>query len=370
MLIRFKISLNLLKNIVMANIKFFQIVVFTFLCFNLVAQPPAGYYDAANGLTGQPLRVALHDIISNGYISVSYNSLPTHYQTTDVKPNGKVWDMYSDIPGGTPPYEFTFTQTCGNYGAEGDCFNREHSVPQSWFNGASPMYSDLFHVVPTDGYVNNRRSNYPFGDVANASYTSMNGSKLGSSAVAGYNGTVFEPVDSFKGDFARIYFYMATRYKDEMTSWTGDPPFTSTDLSTWAINMFLQWNTLDPVSTKERQRNNSVYNIQHNRNPFVDNPTWANLIWGTASVSNSNSQSESVFVYPIPATNEINLNFSGNINYTSEITIQNINGKVLIVTTTYDKKHSIDISNLTPGIYFLTIKNALFTSNQKIVVVK
>ena len=132
----------------------------------LWAQIPDGYYNNATGLYGEPLQAALHDIIDDHTV-VSYTSLWTHYQTTDVKPNGKVWDMYSDIPDGTPPYEFTFiTNQCGNYGGEGDCYNREHSWPKSWFNDVAPMNTDIFHVVPSDGYVNGQRGNYPYGEVA------------------------------------------------------------------------------------------------------------------------------------------------------------------------------------------------------------
>jgi hypothetical protein len=100
-------------------------------CF---AQIPVGYYNTAQGLTGNTLKIALHNIIDN-HTQVSYNGLWTAYQKTDRKTNGKVWDMYSDIPSGTAPYNFTFvTDECGNYAVEGDCYNREHSWPQSWFN--------------------------------------------------------------------------------------------------------------------------------------------------------------------------------------------------------------------------------------------
>src|SRR5690606_41593555 len=77
----------------------------------------------------------------------------------------------------------------------------------SVFNEGSPMSTDGPHVVPTDGYVNGQRSNHPIGKVSSASWTSTNGSKKGSSAVPGYSGTVFEPIDEFKGDVARVYFY-------------------------------------------------------------------------------------------------------------------------------------------------------------------
>jgi len=188
-----------------------------------VAQAPAGYYDPANGLTGKALQQALHNIIAN-HTYVTYDYLWTAFKKTDIKSDGKVWDIYSDIPSGSPKYTFTFvTDQCGNYSKEGDCYNREHSFPKSWFGGegAYPMYSDLFHLYPTDGYVNNRRGNSPLGEVGTATYTSSNGSKVGTCSVAGYTGTVFEPIDAYKGDLARSYLYMAVRYYGEDSSWPG-----------------------------------------------------------------------------------------------------------------------------------------------------
>jgi endonuclease I len=124
-----------------------------------------GYYNTAQGLTGNSLKIALHNIIDN-HTQVSYNGLWKPIKKQIEKPNGKVWDMYSDIPSGTPPYNFTFvTDQCGNYAVEGDCYNREHSWPKSWFNNLSIPESDLFHVYPTDGKVNGLRSNYPYGNV-------------------------------------------------------------------------------------------------------------------------------------------------------------------------------------------------------------
>ena len=190
----------------------YSLIVTLLLSAYSFAQIPAGYYDGLEGIQGEPLRSALFQIIKNPNVE-SYDGLWGAFEDTDLKSNGKVWDMYSDVPGGTPSYEFTFvSDQCGNYGGEGDCFNREHSFPKSWFNESTPMYSDLFHLYPTDGYVNGMRSNYPFGEVGSASYTSTNGSKRGSSNYPGYSGTVFEPIDDYKGDFARSYFYMLTCY--------------------------------------------------------------------------------------------------------------------------------------------------------------
>lgn len=248
----------------------------------ILGQIPPGYYNSAAGLTGNALRVALHDII-DGHSSQSYDALWSHFYSTDRKSNNKVWDMYSDVPGGTPAYEFTFyTNQCGNYNSEGDCYNREHSFPASWFNDGSPMYTDLFHLVPTDGYVNNMRGSYAFGEINSPTWTSTNGSKRGPNAYTGYSGTAFEPIDAYKGDFARGYFYMMVRYYGSMGSWDG-PMMSGGDLAPWALNLLRDWHLADPVSQKEINRNNAIYAIQGNRNPFIDHPEWVCSIWGGCS---------------------------------------------------------------------------------------
>ncbi len=258
-------------------------LLFTLILSSLWAQIPDGYYNNANGLNGPALHQALHNII-DGHTVVNYSSLWTHYQTTDVKPNGKVWDMYSDIPDTIPPYEFTFVddQDRGSGGgSEGEFYNREHSWPKSWFGDVAPMNTDIFHIFPTDKYVNNQRGNYPYGEVVNPSWTSRNGSKIGSCSYPGYTGTVFEPIDPYKGDFARAYFYMSTRYLDEGSGWPGSPMVNGAQLEAWALHMMMEWAMADPVSAKEIDRNNAIYtSVQHNRNPFVDHPEYVDLIWG------------------------------------------------------------------------------------------
>lgn len=252
------------------------------LALQLWAQIPAGYYDPANGLTGNALQLALYNIIKNHTV-ISYDNLWAAYEDTDKQPNGKVWDMYSNC-------NFTFTvDKCGNYNSECDCYNREHSFPKSWFNDASPMVSDIFHVVPTDGWVNSHRSNYPFGEVGNATYTSGNGSKVGNCNLTGYSGLCFEPIDEYKGDFARTYFYMACRYANVIANWKNNAsPYSSSFLAgnqypayqNWAITMLMNWHIQDPVSQKEIDRNNAIYDLyQHNRNPFIDHPEYAALVW-------------------------------------------------------------------------------------------
>jgi len=257
------------------------LLVFAILVFSFqgLAQP-AGYYDSADGLSGTELQQALHDIIDN-HTSQTYTYLWTAFQSTDKKDNGYVWDMYSDIPGGSPVYNYTFvTDQCGSYGIEGDCYNREHSFPKSWFNDASPMYTDLFHLYPTDGYVNGRRNNYPYGETDHPTWSSSNGSKLGPCDYPGYSGTVFEPIDNYKGDLARTYFYMATRYYGEDAAWPGSDMVDGSQPKEWALTLLMEWHTNDPVSTKELDRNDAVFAIQKNRNPYIDHPEYVDLVWG------------------------------------------------------------------------------------------
>ncbi|MDD2798680.1 MAG: endonuclease [Bacteroidales bacterium] len=246
--------------------------------FSPSAQIPINYYSSAEGKIQATLKTALSNIILT-HTERSYANLWTDFQTTDKRADGKVWDIYSI----TTNYVFV-TNQCGNYSGEGSCYNREHSFPKSWFNDGTPMYTDLFHLYPSDGYVNGRRGNDPFGEVASPSYSSANGySKLGTCTFPGYSGSVFEPNDELKGDLARSYFYMVTAYESVLPSWPGSDQIvknTYPSLSAWSIELFLKWSRQDPVSQKEINRNNAIYNIQHNRNPFIDYPQLAENIWG------------------------------------------------------------------------------------------
>ncbi len=279
------------------------------------------YYALVDGQSGKSLFDNVQTVAKTGYKSLGYDGLWTAYRTTDVRSNGKIWDMYSDC-------DFTFGgDKCGNYKSECDCYNREHSIPKSWFGGATSQPGcDIFHIVPTDGKVNGMRSNYPYGEVKSATYTSGNGSKLGSAAsisisgktIVGNNGitttyssTVFEPVDEYKGDFARGYF-------GTMIKWAGDyQAFTSAEgsstfsgnytasgyfgLTKYGVALLLKWHREDPVSQKEIDRNNGIQQTQGNRNPFIDYPYLVEYIWGehageTVNLSNLINSSDSRFV--------------------------------------------------------------------------
>ncbi|WP_311568207.1 endonuclease [Photobacterium arenosum] len=254
----------------------------------------SSYYQTAEGLTGYTLKTALYNIIKD-HSAQSYSDLWTFYSEYELdesyENDGSILDIYSENSSGTDSYTFTpGNDQCGSYSGEGDCYNREHSFPRSWFGGAvAPMNTDVHHVFPTDGYVNGRRSSYPYGEVGSATYISDNGSKLGSTASGlSYSGTVFEPVDAFKGDIARAYFYMATRYQNVISGWEsnntyGDAVLNGTHdqvFEEWFLTMLLQWHQEDPVSQKELERNEDAYNFQGNRNPFVDYPEFVTEIWG------------------------------------------------------------------------------------------
>nr|WP_315252114.1 endonuclease [uncultured Flavobacterium sp.] len=258
-----------------------------------IAQIPSGYYTSATG-TGYTLKTQLYNIIK-GHTDNGYAGLYTTYQSSDIdnfyENDGTILDMYSEKPSGTDPYNYTSgsTQRCGSYSAEGDCYNREHIIPQSVFNEASPMVSDAHFITPTDGKVNGIRSNYPHGTVASASITTLNGCKLGTSSVAGYSGTVFEPINDFKGDIARMYFYFATRYENTVSTYSF-PMFNGTSnqvFTTAFLNTLLAWNAQDPVSAREIARNNAIYARQNNRNPYIDHPEYVQAIWGSTSTSDT-----------------------------------------------------------------------------------
>lgn len=336
-----------------------------------LAQIPPGYYNSAQGLTGNSLKTALHNIIKN-HTQISYNGLWNAYQKTDKKPNGKVWDIYSDVPSGTPPYQFTFvTNQCGNYAVEGDCYNREHSWPQSWFNSVSGPVSDLFHIYPTDGKVNGERSNYPYGNVASPSLTTLNGGKLGPCSNQGYYQTVFEPINEYKGDLARGYFYMTTRYYLEDGSWASSDATNKSMILPWEMNVLLQWHHQDPVSAKEIARNDSVYyKYQNNRNPFIDNPQWADSIWSTdVSVFIHELEfAHSFSVEPNPASDYFTIRSTSTKGEKCKVVIMDVSGKII-----EEKEESftgsliMDCSEWQTGLYFISVSNNNSCSNFKFV---
>lgn len=279
------IVVNIIFSYMKINNRSFMLGGMLCVLVQLFAQGPNSsgtYYQSADGQKGRGLKTALFGVI-NQHETLPYSGIWEAVKTTDKRSDGKVWDMYSSITN----YTFGKDQA-GQCPYEGAAYNREHSFPKSWFDDKSPMNTDLVHLVPTDGWVNNMRGNLPFGETDNPDKTSAGGfSKAGPSSVSGYSGTVFEPNDEYKGDFARIYFYMATCYEDKISTWSS--PMLSggqyTAYAGWAQEMLMRWAQEDPVSQKEIDRNNAVYEIQGNRNPFVDYPGLEQYVWGSMTES-------------------------------------------------------------------------------------
>lgn len=329
-------------------------LLFTSLLFSLFsfAQIPAGYYNSATG-TGYTLKTNLYNIIK-GHTDNGYAGLYTTYLTSDrdyyYENDGTVLDMYSENPTGIDPYNYSTSVSsdkCGSYSVEGDCYNREHIIPQSVFNSNSPMVADAHFITPTDGKVNGLRSNFPHGIVASASKTTLNGSKLGTSGVSGYSGTVFEPIDEFKGDIARMYFYFATRYENNVAGYSYDM-FNGTSGQVFTpefLSMLLTWHAQDPVNAREIARNNAIYARQNNRNPFIDHPEYVQLIWNPTADT----------VAPTAATN---LTVTGTTSSTVSLSWTAATDNVAV--TSYDiymnsvLKTSVSSSNLTATITGLT----------------
>lgn len=307
------------NHLFMKNIYFTSIFCLLFSAFSLFGQIPNGYYDTATGKTGATLKTALYDKIK-GHTSVGYSGLWSKYPITDKNAAGNVWDIYSNCT-----LEFGTDQDAGSGGSvECDKFNREHTVPQSIFSEGEPMRSDIFHVYPTDKKVNAVRANYPYSEISSISYTSSNNSKLGTSTFSGFSSTAFEPADEFKGDIARTYFYMVTRYENVLSNWANFEMFaknTYPSLTSWAVNLLAKWHNQDPVSQKEIDRNNAIYSIQGNRNPYIDHTEYAGLVWNFSVTGVTTTPG----VVTIPATNfkpiakNITYQLSQNQNFNSNI---------------------------------------------------
>ena len=379
-----------------------SIPLITFLLCSVIgwAQIPTGYYSTATG-TGLTLKTNLRKIIDNVndaipsehlHVDQGYGALWTLYTHTAFRDNyyendGSLLDMYSENPVGADPYIYANTsQQCGSYSGEGDCYNREHLIPQSYFDGfaVDPMKNDPFFVVPSDGKVNGDRNNLPFGKVGTATYTSQNGSRRGNGIntgyALGYSGVVFEPIDEFKGDIARAFFYFATRYETDLTSF-----YTSANATTCqAKNMFdgstgraftnpfldilVKWHTDDPVSAKEIAINNDIYyNHQSNRNPYIDHPEYVGIIWSSFLSNPSFAFENTISIYPNPAVNnEVTISSETELK---SIVLYNINGQIIQeIKNPTRVDNSYKLNNLSSGFYLVQMASENGVATKKVIV--
>lgn len=351
--------------------------------FNATATIPPGYYNTATG-SGFVLKTQLYNKISPHNIILYGSGLWNLYQTSDVRPDGFVWDIYSTC-------NFVFG-TVANGGQQDDgtlgtveCqrFNKEHTFPKSWFGGVSgtAMYSDAFHVMPADKKDNGARGSLAYGMVGTATYTTSNGSKIGTCSTPNYPYTlkVFEPADEFKGDIARNYFYMATCYENIIGSWqtldatgSGDTVLDGSNdnvFEPWFLNMLLIWHNQDPVSQKEIDRNNAIYAVQGNRNPYIDHPEYVCQVWSTACATMTINSLEfaSISVYPNPS-NEHKINIDSQVAVDA-IQLINTNGQLMTeVKKPVFNNNSYTLENVPQGFYFLKLSSNNQSVTKKVII--
>ncbi len=262
----------------MPKLKFIVFIISLFYAISSMAEMPRDYYpDNIEGRNKGDLKTELHKLLKNHKrISYGANGTWVVFRDSDVRPDGSVWDMYSNIV----RYFSASGATKG--------MNIEHSVPKSWWGDDYPYTVDgsfdLHHLVPADADANSAKSNYALGEVDGTPSFSNGRTKVGKAT--GYTFNVFEPHDEYKGDFARMYMYFVTCYQDYTWRSQGGNMFVSNDyptLNNYAQKLLLEWHRQDPVSEKEIKRNNAVYNHQGNRNPFIDYPSIAEYIWGDST---------------------------------------------------------------------------------------
>lgn len=330
------------------------------LTANVSAQEPAGYYALGEGKNKAELKTALYNTIRNHtYLDYDISTSIwwyTYFKQTDWHKENYFWDMYSNNERST---------------YNGSLMNREHCMPRSWW-GTSDNYSsfdsngDLINLSPSDATANEAKSNFPLGEVGNSGFN--NGVvKIGNSTFSGYTGTVFEPDDQYKGDFARTYMYMVTCYEDYKNNWrslgTASMLYNNTypTFKPYAVNLLLKWHRDDSVSDKEINRNNAVYNIQRNRNPYIDHPELAEFIWGsrvselwTVGIGTAEKVA-SLYVRFDAATNLISVEITKPENAT--YFIQSING-IVLKTDKFSSEGTTSVAELKNGLYLLIVYSA------------
>ncbi len=359
----------------------FPISFFLFLTLSVSGAIPKDYYSSLDGLTSAALKTAVHVIICQDTTSyLKYGSNTGHtwqgfYSTDRDTINNTVIDMYSDSL-----RKFPDGYVALGYPGFGSTIQIEHSVPKSWW-GCDITHPDcaardLNHLYPSDGKYNDYKSDNPLGEVTGTLAHTNGETKIGiGGPYDGYTGTVFEPADKYKGDFARGYFYVATAYQHYVDKWkvtTSQGIMMEADtyptLKPGAIQLLLKWSRQDPVSRKELTRVEKVYAIQKNRNPFIDHPELAEYIWGnmkdsvyrvaahpsaTAPTAVNRPTVRKLTISPNPAKGQIHLSIDGNTGI-FRYAIYSMTGSV--VTSGDTAMPTINVSCLKSGVYSCVVK--------------
>ena len=329
---------------------------FNFLLFaGLFAQIPPGYYDDAQGLQGDQLKAALHNIIDD-HTWYSYNDLRDFIlKDTDEDPNNpnNVILLYTGR-----------SQAKNTFGGGANDWNREHVWAKSHggFGNNPPAGTDAHHIRPTDASVNSSRGNKDF---------AMGGQEHSEATGNYYTDYTWEPRDAVKGDVARMIFYMAVRYEGgggEPDLEVVDAVNTSPNPEIGKLSDLLNWNQQDPPDDFEINRNNVIYGYQNNRNPFIDHPEYVNAIWNPVSIQESTMSENPVRIFPIPADNFVRIQFDYSVSSTLSLTITDLLGKTVLSETLSIDGTLIktDISSVPNGLYILSLRSEGITANRKV----
>lgn len=322
-----------------------------FISVTAFAEIPTGYYNSIEGTKREALKTALFHAIQPTHL-LKYGGSGVGYtwegfSQTDVAADGSVFDRYSS----------NVRQFNGVKSVSG--MHIEHSFAKSWWGGiTNNAYQDLNHLYPSDGTANITKSNNPIGVVTEAGGFDNGVIKVGNSTCSDPNTLikVWEPSDATKGDFARTYMYMVTCYEDYSNLWTGDGLImlnneTYPVFKTWVKDLLLKWNQEDPVDQIEKDRNEKVYAIQGNRNPFIDYPQLAEYIWGSktseAFYTTSSSTTPHLFVPENGSAIDFGLQ-STTTGATKTISIRGENLTANLSVSLSNSSFSIDKTSFTP----------------------
>lgn len=333
-------------------------------------QIPSYYNNVDLTLTGMDLKNELANKITTTHTSpTTYTQVWTVLQQSDLDPtnSSNVLLVYGYEDGTDGSVANDLSRDKNNSGGSSGQWNREHIYAKSiatpaLTTGSPSAGTDCHNLKPADVDYNGTRGNKKFA------------SSTGNGGVVGAN---WYPGDQWKGDVARILMYMYVRYNTQCKPGNicvGNP--VSIDLN--MVDLLLTWNIEDPVNAYESNRNEVIYNNQGNRNPFIDNPYLATLIWGGANAENTWSQfgvdvketpNLELSLYPNPTYNgTIYLSFN-DYNLVNSITVFDISGKVVNNSNqTSISDNKISLNNLQHGIYFVKITTANAILTKKIVV--
>ena len=315
----------------------------------IYSQIPYGYYNGMDTLVGNPLKMALHNIINE------HTEFPYTSSTTDV------WDILKQTdkdPNDTNKIILFYTGWSVDAGQEwnsGSGWSREHiwSKSHGAFGTSRGAGTDVHHLRPADPSVNSAKNNRWF-DTCSIPYLD-NGNYTG--CFTSLNNWVWQPRDEVKGDVARMVFYMATRYEGnngepdlELIDYlpvdnnTSDPVYAK-------LNTLIQWHNEDSVDDWERKRNNIIYyNFQNNRNPFIDHPEYVGLIWDYSFSISKEEPFSNLKILPNPTNTLIQIEIE-NYNGSFEAKLYDFNGKILETTNSTN----LSIRDYSNGIYILKV---------------